>query len=268
MNEIEPKISIIIPTRNSEKTIEKCLKSAQHYYAEIIIVDNFSTDQTQKIARTYADKVIIKGHERNDQRRAGAAAATATKLLFLDSDMVASRELISELISILDKAEAIIVPEVPFGVDTFWTRVKCAERACYAGCDATEAARAFTKEAYLELGGFDEAMISCEDWDLTEKLKAQNAVIVRSVATLAHDEGHVTLRNIIQKKAYYGAKASGFTQIHGLKKAMLKMPLLRKSLWKGVWQNRQKPALALGIVILSSLTTMAGAWGFLTRKRT
>jgi len=46
-----PKISIIIPTRNSEKTLEKCLRSiAEQIYPkekiELIIIDAFSSDRT------------------------------------------------------------------------------------------------------------------------------------------------------------------------------------------------------------------------------
>ena len=46
------KVSIIIPAYNSEKTIEKAIRSAlQQTYSdfEIIIVDDASTDKTKKI---------------------------------------------------------------------------------------------------------------------------------------------------------------------------------------------------------------------------
>lgn len=47
----KPRVSIIIPTNNSRETIEECLKSIQrqNYPSyDVIIVDNFSNDNTLK----------------------------------------------------------------------------------------------------------------------------------------------------------------------------------------------------------------------------
>ena len=58
------KISVVIPTYEEEKYIERCLKSLtnqtlsrEHY--EIIVVDANSKDKTVEIARKYADKVFV-----------------------------------------------------------------------------------------------------------------------------------------------------------------------------------------------------------------
>ncbi len=69
-------ISIIIPTYNEEKNIENCLKSLLNQTLprknyEIIVVDGKSKDNTVKIAKKYADKVIQQkskgvGGARND----------------------------------------------------------------------------------------------------------------------------------------------------------------------------------------------------------
>ena len=56
-----PSISIVIPTRNSEKTLERCLRSIdeQDYPKEkmkLIIVDAFSSDKTVEIAEVIGVK--------------------------------------------------------------------------------------------------------------------------------------------------------------------------------------------------------------------
>jgi cellulose synthase/poly-beta-1,6-N-acetylglucosamine synthase-like glycosyltransferase len=56
---MSPLVSIIIPTRNSARTLEKCLESIKHQtYSniEVIVVDNFSDDETIEIAKKYTEK--------------------------------------------------------------------------------------------------------------------------------------------------------------------------------------------------------------------
>jgi glycosyltransferase involved in cell wall biosynthesis len=54
-------VSIIIPTKNSARTIQACLESCKdqtYQNIEIIVVDNFSTDGTFEIAKKYTDNVF------------------------------------------------------------------------------------------------------------------------------------------------------------------------------------------------------------------
>jgi glycosyltransferase involved in cell wall biosynthesis len=53
-----PLISVVVTTKNEQENIENCLKSIKNQSYknyEIIVVDNFSTDETKKIARKYSD---------------------------------------------------------------------------------------------------------------------------------------------------------------------------------------------------------------------
>src|SRR5438093_3699221 len=83
-------VSVIVPTRNSARTLEACLKSvrAQAYrQVELVVVDNESTDQSLHIARRYCDISETFGPERSAQRNRGARLASGDFLLFIDSDM-------------------------------------------------------------------------------------------------------------------------------------------------------------------------------------
>lgn len=56
--EIFPKVSIIIPAYNAEKSMEKCIRSAldQKYPEknfEVLVVDNNSTDNTASIIQSF-----------------------------------------------------------------------------------------------------------------------------------------------------------------------------------------------------------------------
>lgn len=43
-------VTVIIPTKNEAANIGRCLKSVQKDLAEVIVIDNYSSDQTAKIA--------------------------------------------------------------------------------------------------------------------------------------------------------------------------------------------------------------------------
>lgn len=84
------KFSVIIPAHNEESVIRKALESikAQSYTSyELIVVCDNCTDDTEKIAREYTDKVVV-GKFGNDgmARNAGIDIAQGKYLLFLDAD--------------------------------------------------------------------------------------------------------------------------------------------------------------------------------------
>ena len=56
-------VTVVIPTYNSEKTIEGTLNSIYKYFNKIIIVDADSNDLTLEISKKYKIKIIksIKG---------------------------------------------------------------------------------------------------------------------------------------------------------------------------------------------------------------
>jgi glycosyltransferase involved in cell wall biosynthesis len=86
-------LSIIIPTLNEEKILEKTLKALAPLAIEheIIVSDGGSTDKTVAIAEKYSRQVIknIPGQKQNIAigRNLGAKAASGEFLVFLDADV-------------------------------------------------------------------------------------------------------------------------------------------------------------------------------------
>src|SRR3972149_2105641 len=171
-------VSVIITTKNEQDVIEKLICSIlkQTYPRnEIILVDNYSTDRTIKIAKKLGIKTYLYGPERSAQRNFGAKKSHGKYLMFLDADMELSPHVIEECVEVVQTGKeygGIVIPEESIA-DTFLGQVKAFERSFYnlEADTITEAARFFTREAYLKVGGFDETITGPEDWDFPEAVQ-------------------------------------------------------------------------------------------------
>ncbi len=111
------KVSVIIPVYNAEATIEKCLDSIinQTYQnLEIIVINDGSTDNTDKLIRKYQDKRIKYLKRKNSgigiTRNKGIEASTGDYLMFVDSDDYLDLNCIQILINnaLNNKADLVI----------------------------------------------------------------------------------------------------------------------------------------------------------------
>ena len=81
------KVSVVIPTLNSARTLESCLtairQNGSKYTYEIIIVDAGSTDDTLELARPHVDR-ILKGEPGRINRNIGIEIAQGEIICFTD----------------------------------------------------------------------------------------------------------------------------------------------------------------------------------------
>ncbi len=110
------KVSVVIPTFNSGKTLEKCLKSLRSQTlkpSEIIVVDSFSKDNTVSIAKKYNCKIIQRKSNIAQARNLGVKAAKGEVIVFIDSDCVAGKRTLEELIRpMTEKYEKFVVGSI------------------------------------------------------------------------------------------------------------------------------------------------------------
>lgn len=97
-------VSIIIPAFNSEKTLPATIQSVLTQKTkksfEVIVVDDNSTDKTFDVAKTFTGINVLKNEKKGPAyaRNYGAKNAKGDILLFIDSDCVASRSWLNEMI--------------------------------------------------------------------------------------------------------------------------------------------------------------------------
>lgn len=258
-----PLVSVIITTKNEGRNIGNCLKSIkeQSYPSsalELIVVDNNSADDTVKIAKNFTEKVYIKGPERSAQRNFGIREAKGKYILYLDADMVLSKEVMAECV---DKCEgenciALYIPERIIG-QGFWIKVRDFERSFYdASC--IDAVRFVRKDRFLEIDGFDEENLASgpEDWDFDRRIKEIGDVsIIKS--PLYHNEDEFNLRKYLGKKGYYAKALTGYIVKWGKNDPIVKKQLGVYYRFLGVFTENGKwkrlirhPLLTFGMYFL------------------
>ncbi|MBM9501832.1 glycosyltransferase family 2 protein [Leptospira sp. 201903071] len=101
------KISVAIITYNEERNIGECIESCLEIADEIVILDSISSDQTEKIAKSYPNvrffKQKFKGHI--EQKNDAIALCKFDWILSLDADERVSPELQSSLREFKEKSE-------------------------------------------------------------------------------------------------------------------------------------------------------------------
>ena len=259
------KVSVIIPTRNSAKTLELVIKSvlSQTYKnIELLIIDNHSTDATELIARKFNDVCFFTmGPERSAQRNYGAMLSTGEYYIFLDSDIELSNSVVEECIQLTERGSNVITfPEYIIG-HGFWAQCRALEAHCYLGDDTIEAPRFYYSNVFLKVGGFDENLTGQEDWDLRDKVIRKGYKISRIKSRTMHHEGKITPSIRIRRKYYYGKTLKRYVKKYEKKNSLNKIPFLR-SCYYNQWRLLiSYPHYTLGFIYLKMIETIATGLG-------
>ncbi|NUU25184.1 MAG: glycosyltransferase family 2 protein [Streptomycetaceae bacterium] len=263
-----PEVSFVVPTRNSGRTLEACLRSLRRQTGasvEVIVVDNASSDATPQIAARWADRVLTHGPERSAQRNAGWRAAKARVVAFLDSDMVLDPGAATEAAEAFCQDPGLgglIVPEYAFGAG-FFARCRAHEKRLCAGDPATEGARFFRRDAVELAGGYDESRYAGEDWEFSDRIAADGWTISRLNAAVGHDEGRVSLGRAFAKKRYYGRNFYDYATLP----RQYRRPLIRASLVSSPVRLAKAPALTAGLVLLKAVEVGGMLCGMAEERR-
>lgn len=174
-------VSFIIPAHNEEALLGRTLESislAARKIAipfEIIVVDDASEDQTAEIARTAGATVVsVQLRQISAVRNAGARCAKGDVLIFVDADTVLPPRTLQGALKALDRGAVgggamIDFDDKPAVWSGLLIRMWCAlSRAMHwaAGCFVF-----VRRDAFEQVGGFDENYFAGEEIVLSDQLK-------------------------------------------------------------------------------------------------
>jgi glycosyltransferase involved in cell wall biosynthesis len=175
-----PRFSILIPARNEENHLPKCLDSIKVAATpfpdqiEIIVALNRCTDRTEEIALKHGAIVVYEdGRNLAKIRNAAAKAATGDIIVTIDSDSRMTSNMLVEIDQLLRTGRYIgggvtIRPErwslgilltvLLLAVMLLWRRVSGGLFWCL-------------RKDFVAIGGFNEDLVSLEDLDFAQRLK-------------------------------------------------------------------------------------------------
>jgi len=188
-------------------------------------------------------------------------------LLFVDSDMTLPPSVVCECLAMVHATDApgVVIPEVSIGIG-FWARCKALERSCYAGDAVIEAARFFPKSNFEAVGGFDEALVGPEDWDLSLRV-GRAFKMPRVAATIVHDEGNLSLVKTLAKKRYYASSFLRYWRKHRTMALWQANLIVRPAFLRNWRQLARHPWLTAGLFLMKTLESIAAVSGILLGPR-
>lgn len=188
-NGTRARISVVIPVRNREQLIARAVESvaAQTLAVdEIIVVDDASTDRTVEVVndftRSLSNLRLVSLKENvgaAKARNVGIEMARGDLIAFLDSDDEWYVDKLSKQVKELDGNKDVVavfcgVAAIGPGGEHRRHNIPqpriTADDLYHYNLLATMSCALILKKALLDIGGFDESLPVCEDWDLFIRL--------------------------------------------------------------------------------------------------
>lgn len=192
IRETEPLVSVIIPTYNRWPWVGEAIESVlgQTFTDfELIVVDDGSTDETAERLDPYEAvvQVIEQGHRGvSAARNRGVQASRGRYLAFLDSDDLWLAGKLEVQTDFMDRHRQYLICQT----DEVWLRrgVRVNPknihrkpsgdifRASLERCLVSPSAVMLTRNLFDRVGGFDESLAVCEDYDLWLRIAVEQEV--------------------------------------------------------------------------------------------
>ncbi len=208
-----PSVSVIVPSKNAAHLITECLQSvrAAHYpkdKLEIILVDNGSVDTTVEIALPLVDKsYVVKDVSIGALRNKGASHASGDILAFLDSDCLAKEQWLLNGVRTVMTYGGVTganheLPEDPTWVEKVW--FSQTDTGIHEVTHIPSGNLFISADLFKKVSGFNETLITGEDYDLCSRVKPFAPVILNSDIGAIHLGNPKTLYQMLKREIWHG----------------------------------------------------------------
>ena len=203
----KPNVSVIIPTYNRANFLREAVASVLEQTEknfELIIVDDGSNDETEDVVRSFNDERIvfvrIEHSGVSKARNVGVARSCGEWVAFLDSDDLWLPKKLSTQLDFFQKNPQVVICQT----EEIWVRngvrvnphKKHKKQSgwifeqCLSLCIVSPSAVMIKKRVFDELGGFDESLPACEDYDLWLRAALRYEIFTMSEALIIKRGGH------------------------------------------------------------------------------
>lgn len=227
-------MSVIIPVKNEERRISTCLKAvfASKLSAnfEVIVVDNGSTDKTVEIAQSFGCEVLYAPYATISKlRNIGAERAKGSLFAFVDADIEVSRLWAEVAVSLFEETKSlscvtgkIEISPVPTWVERTWKLNRTNSSNQHFVSWASSMNMIIKKCDFIKINGFNETLVTCEDVDLSYRLRQHGLKILYDHRLLVTHHGEAkTLSQFFKKERWRGSSALDGILAHKLNRREL-----------------------------------------------
>jgi cellulose synthase/poly-beta-1,6-N-acetylglucosamine synthase-like glycosyltransferase len=223
-----PFVSFVIPARNEEENIEKCMLAILNLdYAkdryEVIVADGGSEDRTAEVARARG-AIVIKNAKiiQSAARNLGAMNAKGELIAFIDADIILEREWLKKAIIHFRDPDVAAVGNFPGIAEEsnwlekawfFYVQNRHSSNSAISVEWLASANVIFRKAIFNKIGGFDETIRYTEDVDISFRARRSGyKIILDPGLESTHLQYEVSLRGFIKRQL-----AGGRTILHLIK---------------------------------------------------
>jgi|HigsolmetaAR206D_1030411.scaffolds.fasta_scaffold02040_7 hypothetical protein len=200
-----PTVSVVVPCYNAARTLRACLESvlAQTYQpAEVVVVDDGSTDGSRAIAEALGCRVLVQPRNRgvSAARNAGVDATSGEIVFFCDSDVALAPDAIANAVAILVANPQVgavhgtydpepLIDDGP--VERYRILHAVHWRRRHAGEVRTVifAIAALRRDVLRAVGPLHEQLRDCEDVEYSARLARHTRVVLTDSVVGRHDDG-------------------------------------------------------------------------------